>query len=143
VEGPAEKLDPRDVVAASSGRLAHGIVSFCLLPVRNHLAAQLAVRRQDAEVPGDVTPRCRHQRSQASYQGGRLEDDRAGAVAPRALEGQLDPAIREPLESVVGERRAKHMAAESLPPLVVVGRDAGGGLEIEAGGLGAELALGL
>jgi hypothetical protein len=89
---------------------------------RDHLGAEARVARQHAEIPEQMKPRGRDRGDQAHHQVMRLEEDRSGAVLPDALQRELEPAIGTLLETVLGHRRARDVAAEPLElPSVGVG----------------------
>jgi hypothetical protein len=76
--------------------------------------------REHAKVPERVEPRREHCGHKPSDELVRLEYKRPRAVAPRALELELVATVVTLLESLVGERRAHHVAGEPLDAASVI-----------------------
>jgi len=58
------------------------------------------------------------------------ESTRGGAIRPWPLRRQVDVPVVEDAEPVVGQWRAQDASAQALAALLVVGSDAGGGLQV-------------
>ena len=71
-----------------------------------------------------MKPWRRYRGDQADHEVFWLEEDRSGAVLPDALQRELEPAIGTLLETVLGHRRARDVAAEPLELLSVASIDA-------------------
>ena len=68
-----------------------------------------------------------HRGDQPDQQVSRARADRARAVLPRVLEWELELAVGEPLEPVLGDRRAGDVATETLELSAVPPGGAGAG----------------
>ena len=79
------------------------------------------MRRQDAEVTGDVASWRRNDGGKAGDEGMSSKDDSVGAVRPRTLEVELHFAIWQGVQTVIGEGRAQDVATKMLATLFVVG----------------------
>ncbi len=75
-----------------------------------------------------MSSRRRDGSDQSSDEVQRLEDDRGGAVPPRLLQEQLQPAVWQLVQTLLGQRRAHQIAAQTLQLLLVATVHAGGGL---------------
>jgi hypothetical protein len=73
----------------------------------------------------------------------RLEDERAGAVLPHALEAELEPSIVAEGETVLCDRRSGDVLAEPLDLSAVVAVDALLCVHVDATNFGDRLILGV
>ena len=78
--------------------------------------------RQHPERPQRVKSWRRYRGDQPDHQVFRLEEDRAGAILPDALQRKLEPAISARLHAVLRNGRTRDVAAEplelfSVPPV--------------------------
>lgn len=71
----------------------------------------------------------------------RREDDVGRAVAPAVLEAIEERSVRESGEALGGDRRAGHVAAQTLEPAPISGRDGHVGVQAHAANARAALAL--
>ena len=69
---------------------------------------------EDAEVAREVGARARNERDEALDEFVRREHERGRAVAPGALELELEAAVVEAGESIGGDRRAREIARHAL-----------------------------
>ena len=78
-----------------------------------------------------VDPRAGHQRDEPLQQFQRREDEMGRPVRPRALQGDGDPPVAQPVQAALPERRAAEVLAEPLEPLAVARGDVHGRMEVE------------
>ena len=85
-----------------------------------------------------VGARAGNERDKALDELVRREYESGRAVAPGALELELESAVVEAGEPIGGDRRAREIARHALDTRAIGGGDSGGRLEVEAADLGAE-----
>jgi hypothetical protein len=85
-----------------------------------------------------VGARAGHERDETLDELVRREHKRGRAVAPGALELELQAAVVKAGEMIRGDRRSREIARHPLETRAIGGGNAGGRLEVEAADLGAE-----
>ncbi len=94
----------------------------------HHLGPGGGIRGEDAMVPGQMAPRGRDQRREATEEREGREHERRSTAPPGALQAVGDLAIGGQGKARKGERRSAGVAREPLEPEAVVGRDVSAGV---------------
>lgn len=120
------------------GRKVHGTDLACPLATfgRGDRYTVVAVGGEHAVEAGQVHSRFGHQRRQLRHEVQGLEDHMGGAVPVRCLEFVTYPAVSCQRQTLLRDRRARHIAAQVLQFLSFMRLHCHAGVQGEAAGLG-------